>query len=380
MQIKNRSGVIQAVLFILTVVTTTLAGSEWITGRSYFQGERLLQWEDFVNGFHFSIPFLLVLTVHEFGHYFVARSHQVKVTLPYYIPFWFGIVQSIGTMGAFIRIRSFVRSRRIFFDIGVSGPLAGFAVALVLLWYGFTHLPPLDYIFSIHPDYERYGASYGMFVYENTEGNIALGDNLLFWFFKSYIADPALLPHDFEIIHYPYLFAGYLALFFTSLNLIPIGQLDGGHVLYGMIGKRAFNVTAPVLFVAFTVYAGLGLFRPDEFAIAGDAAFYGLLLNLLIYIFFLYVCFRNISDNFSTPVILSLSVVLVQLGISAWQPYWEGYPGFLAFIFVLGRFLGIRHPETADDSTPVGAGRIVLGCLALIIFVISFSPKPFIFI
>ncbi len=377
MQIKNRPGIVQAFLFLATVATTTLAGSEWMTGRSYFAGDSLLGWTDFVNGFHFSIPFLLILTIHEFGHYFVARFHEVKVTLPYYIPFWFGVIQSIGTMGAFIKIQSLIRSRRIFFDIGVSGPLAGFVAALLLLLYGFTHLPPVDYIFSIHPDYERYGSSYGMFVYENANGNIALGDNLLFWFFKQYVADQALLPHDFEIIHYPYLFAGYLALFFTSLNLIPIGQLDGGHVLYGMIGKKAFNVIAPALFVAFATYAGLGLFRPEEFAFAENEMFYTLMLKLVVYIYFLFVCFRGISENVSTPVILSLLVVLIQFGLSIWQPLWDGYSGFLAFIFVLGRFLGIRHPET-DDGAPLGVGRIILGCLALFIFVISFSPKPFI--
>lgn len=379
MQTNNRTLLIQGILFVLTVITTTLSGSEWMTDKSYFLGENLLKWDDFVNGFQFSIPFLLVLTIHEFGHYFVSRSHQVKVTLPYYIPFWFGIVQSFGTMGAFIKIQSLVRSRKVFFDIGVSGPLAGFAAALVLLWYGFTHLPPLEYVFNIHPDYARYGASYGMFVYENAGGSMALGDNILFWFFKTYVADPALLPHDFEIIHYPFLFAGYLSLFFTALNLLPIGQLDGGHVLYGLIGKKAFDVVAPILFVLFALYSGLGLFRADEFAMAGNEQFYSLMLNLLIYTYFLFICFRKISENVYTPVILSLFVVLAQFAISAWQPQWEGYSGFLAFVFLLGRFLGIYHPDT-DEHTPLSFPRVVLGCIALVVFVLCFSPKPFVII
>src|SRR5690606_30910348 len=152
----------------------------------------------FYEGFAFSLPFLAVLTIHEFGHYFMAKYHQIKVSLPYYIPLWFGISPGIGTMGAFIRIKSAVQSRKQFFDIGIAGPLAGFVAALILLWYGFTYLPPIDYVFGIHPEYARFGHSYGQFVYENPEGNVALGDNLLFWFFKIYVAVPDLVPHNFE--------------------------------------------------------------------------------------------------------------------------------------------------------------------------------------
>ncbi len=283
MQSNTRTHLIQAILFITTLITTTMAGAEWMFGNiftfvidifKFFAGASDapelkdipagMGWNEFIAGFQFSIPFLLILTVHEFGHYFVAKAHKVKVTLPYYIPLWFGISQSIGTMGAFIRIKSLVQSRLKFFDIGIAGPLAGFVVALAVLFYGFTHLPPIDYIFTIHPEYAKYGASYPQFVYENATGNLALGDNILFWFFKTYIADPSLLPHDYEIIHYPYLFAGYLALFFTSLNLIPIGQLDGGHILFGMIGEKKFNYFAPILFTCFAFYGGLGLFRVES--------------------------------------------------------------------------------------------------------------------
>jgi membrane-associated protease RseP (regulator of RpoE activity) len=280
MQSSTRTYIIQAVLFIVTVITTTMAGAEWMFGNifsfvydfAYFlmgsdaakaevpEAAKALGWPQFVQGFHFSIPFLVILTIHEFGHYFVARMHQVKVTLPYYIPFWFGISNSIGTMGAFIRIKSIVRSRLVFFDIGIAGPLAGFIAALVVLWYGFTHLPPPEYIFTIHPEYARYGLSYPQFVYENSAGNIALGDNILFWLFKTYIADPARLPHTYEMIHYPYIFAGYLALFFTSLNLIPIGQLDGGHILYGLIGKKKIQCRGSGTVRYFRFLCGSGTF------------------------------------------------------------------------------------------------------------------------
>ena len=245
------------------------------------------------------------------------------------------------------------------------------------LWYGFTHLPPAEYIFSIHPEYARYGLSYPQFVYENSAGNIVLGDNILFWFFKNFVADPARLPHAYEIIHYPLLFAGYLALFFTSLNLIPIGQLDGGHILYGMIGKKKFDVVAPALYIVFVFYAGLGMFKAEEFAISSDSVFYEHLLSLFIYIYFLYICLRRISENASNALMVSLMIVVGQFGLSFLRPEWEGYSGFLPFIFILGRFLGIRHPET-EENQPIGTARMVLGIIALIIFIISFSPKPFI--
>lgn len=337
-------------------------------------------WREFLVGLNFSIPFLTVLTVHEFGHYFVARANQVRVTLPYYIPFWFG--QSIGTMGAFIRIQDYISSRRKYFDIGVAGPVAGFVVAVVLLWYGFTHLPPIDYIFTIHPEYRKYGLRYGEFVSMNVaKGNgsaLAFGDNLLFWFFKTYVADQSLLPHPYEMVHYPYLLAGYLSLFFTSLNLIPIGQLDGGHVLYALIGRRKFNALAPVLFIGFVFYAGLGAFRTADFATSTDAEFQELMLNLLLYIAALFLAFSRINDQPITALLIALSVVVGQFAVTFVFPQAEGYIGFMVFAVVLGRFLGVYHPET-EENEPLGAGRKLLGWLALLIFLLCFSPKPFIF-
>ncbi|GAB2801323.1 site-2 protease family protein [Rhabdobacter roseus] len=382
---NTRTYLIQGLLFVLTLITTTLAGAEWMFGNVFplvgtlfnINLSKSLGWAEFWQGLQFSLPFLGILTVHEFGHYFTAKYHQVRVTLPYYIPLWFGFTQSIGTMGAFIRITSPVRSRLKFFDIGIAGPLAGFVAALGVLWYGFTHLPPPEHIFTIHPEYETYGLNYPQFVYENQQGALALGDNILFWLFKTYVADPTRLPHAYEMIHYPYIFAGYLALFFTSLNLIPIGQLDGGHILYGLIGKRRFDLVAPILFVFFAFYAGFGLFRAEEFAVGTDEAFYTLLGYLVFYIFFLFICFRQLSDNAATGMMLSLVVVVGQFALAYLRPDWDGYSGFLPFVFILGRFLGIYHPETPENE-PLGTSRMLLGWLALIVFVLCFSPRPFI--
>lgn len=139
---------LQVGLFLLTFITTTLAGAEWIHGWLFLWVPEPLGWNAFTDGLSYSIPFLLILTTHEFGHYFMARYHKVKVSLPYYFPFWLGFLglMSIGTFGAFIRIRERLRSVAQTFDIGIAGPLAGFVVALGVLFYGFTHLPPKEHI------------------------------------------------------------------------------------------------------------------------------------------------------------------------------------------------------------------------------------------
>ena len=374
-------------LFLITLATTTAAGAEWMYGRyfSSYPGSTPMGWPEFWAGLNFSIPFLTVLTVHEFGHYFVAKANRVRVSLPYYIPLWLGFIAgggSIGTMGAFIRIQELITSRRKYFDIGIAGPLAGFVVALALLWYGFSHLPPIDYIFTIHPEYRQYGANFGKHLDEQMATGkveaLAFGDNVLFWFFKTYVADPTRLPHRFEMVHYPYLLAGYLSLFFTSLNLIPIGQLDGGHVLYGLIGRRRFNALAPVLYTLFVFYAGLGLFKLSDFATSDDGIFLDQLSKLFFYITALFLMFSRVSEQWITNLLLALSVVAVQLGLSFFFPQLEGYSGFLVFGFVLGRFLGVYHPETEQDE-PLSTNRQLLGWLALLVFLLCFSPRPFVF-
>ena len=368
-------------LFLITLVTTTLAGAEWMFGRIFipFEGTQTLGWKEFLAGFQFSVPFLAILTVHEFGHYFTAKANRVKVTLPYYIPIWFGIGQSIGTLGAFIRIKDFINSRQKYFDIGIAGPLAGFVLALVVLWYAFSHLPPPEYIFTIHPEYQKWGLDYGKYAYQHMPegGALALGDNLLFNFFKTYVADPARLPHPYEMTHYPFVLAGYLSLFFTSLNLIPIGQLDGGHILYALIGRKRFQVVAPALFTAFAFFAGLGIYKPTDFAVPTNEEFFSELGNFALYVGFLYLAFARISENRMTSLLVTLSVVATQLVVAWVNPDVQGYSGFLVFVFVLGRFLGIYHPETELEE-PLDLKRQVLGWLALLIFILCFSPRPFI--
>jgi membrane-associated protease RseP (regulator of RpoE activity) len=357
------------------LISTTLSGAEWIFGRSFLYGKELLGWAHFWEGLYFSVPFLVILTAHEFGHYFTARYYHIKASLPYYIPVWLGFLPSIsiGTMGAFIKIREQLKSTKEIFDVGIAGPLAGFVVAIGLLWYGFTHLPPIDYIYQIHPEYKQWGFRYADYAYKDipTGGAIGLGTNLIFEFFKHFVVeDPQLLPHPNEMAHYPFLFAGYLALFFTALNLIPIGQLDGGHILYGLIGSKYHKNTSLVLFVLFVFYAGIGTFKLDE--ITTDTILY-----VLPYAGFLYLMFHRVFENKLTAVVIGLSIFVGQMLLSALFPTIEGYSGWLLFAFVLGNFLGIFHPPVAHEHA-LDTKRKILGWIALLIFILCFSPEPFI--
>ncbi|HET8860270.1 site-2 protease family protein [Marivirga sp.] len=357
-------------LFVLTFITTTLAGSEWITNRIIFYSPDY-SWADFLTGMHYSIPFLFILTVHEFGHFFTAKYHKVEVTLPNYIPLWLGFIGSVsfGTMGALIRIVGPIKSRKQFFDIGIAGPIAGFVVALGVLFYGFTNLPEPEYIFEIHPEYAQYGMDYAEHVYDDEElVSLSLGNSLLFSWFENNIADPERLPNHRELIHYPYLFAGFLALFFTALNLIPIGQLDGGHVIYGLFGAKNHQFIAFTLYMIFTFAAGLGLITAG--IDLGDFALYSFL-----YVGFLHFSFKGLGFQQSTTIMLAVGMFAAQYLTSFLFPSVTGFSGYLLFVFLLGRFIGVRHPVAPDDS-PLSTGRKVLGWICLIIFIICFSFEP----
>ncbi len=361
-------------LFVVTLATTTLAGAEWQFGRFLGWEAYPLTWRYFLQGLSFSLPFLGILTVHEFGHFFTARWHKVKVTLPYYLPLWFGFLplfHSIGTMGAVIRIKQPIHSRLKFFDIGIAGPLAGFVVALGVLYYGFTHLPPPEHIFEIHPEYQQYGLDYAQHVYEEGDGNFQVGTTLLFEFFKQYVAtDPARVPNGYEMMHYPWLFAGFLSLFFTALNLIPIGQLDGGHVLYGLIGSRRHRRVSAVLFLGFVTCAGLGIVSPYD-------TMQELLYGIPLYLGFLYLVFSRLTPSVKTNLMVAMLVLAVQFFWLLAFPGSRGFYGWLVFALLIGRFLGVYHPEAYFEE-PLDLKRKVLGWIALIVFVLCFSPAPFV--
>jgi len=355
-------------LFLLTLIATTLSGGEWLFGRSILSSESPLDREHFLEALHFSIPFIGILLVHELGHLFTSIHHRVKTSLPYFIPAWLGFIgaPSIGTFGAIIQMKSFVSSRRKFFDIGVAGPLAGFVLALFILIYGFTQLPDADYIYEIHPEYAD-----PAYVMENNEEvmNVRLGYNLLFWAMEQTLADPDKMPNMSEVIHYPYLFAGYLALFFTAINLLPIGQLDGGHIIFGLFPKNHRKISLGA-YTTFLFFAGLGIVTPQE-------DFNYLILALPLYVGFVYICFRKSGLSNTNKWMVALLIVAVQYSIVSVFPGVEGYGGWLFFAFLLGRVMGINHPEVMDN-TPLTKNQKMLGWVALLLFIICFTPQPFI--
>ncbi len=389
-------------LFLVTCATTTLAGAEWIWGR-YLWSDPAITWQDVEDGLNFSVPFLLVLTVHEFGHYFTARYHQIQVSLPYYIPLWFGFIPywpSLGTMGAFIRIRQTIFSRLQYFDIGISGPLAGFVVAVGFIYYGFQNLPPTSYIYEVHPSYELFGedfekvlATTDTVIYKRqvnpdrrnyismpdslvypARGALHFGDNLLFMYARSHWA-PAdrYVPGPDELMHYPYLLAGFLALFFTSLNLLPIGQLDGGHITFGLFGPKGHEVISSVLFTLFVFYAGLGFVSVHDLNSGQlDETWFAVLV--LFYLYLIYLSAYSLIEDPRNRWVFAAVVLTLQIMVNAFF-HWKGYSGWLLFAILLGRVVGIQHPPVTDyHSLPLG--RKILGWIALIVFLVSFSPQP----
>jgi membrane-associated protease RseP (regulator of RpoE activity) len=364
-------------LFLITIVTTTVSGYEWISGKPVLAFYKTINLNDLMQGFWFSVPFLSFLTFHEFGHYFMARIRNIEVTLPYYIPGWLGIVTSLGTFGAFIKIKEVIKNRNDYFDIGIAGPLAGFVVAVGVLIYGFSNLPTDDFVYAIHPEYKNFNGNYRdlLNLSPNNPNAIVFGKSILYSFLERTFADPLRLPHAFELSHYPVLLAGYLGLLFTSLNLLPIGQLDGGHIMFSLIGKKAFDIVSPVFLVLLVSYSGLGLFNLHEFAYAYSEQQFDLILKFVFFVYFNYLSFSRIFENKVNNWILALSVVLFQLLITKYSPQTSGYSGFLAFGFLIGRVLGVYHPAT-KDAKPLNFTRQVLGWIAILIFVLCFSPNP----
>lgn len=384
----------------MTLITTTFAGTEWTRGEFIVFGG---SWEDFLYGFNFSIPFLGILTIHEFGHYFTARYHKIKVSLPYYIPMWFGFIgmASLGTMGAFIRIREHIESRIKYFDVGVSGPLAGFVVAFALMIYGFANLPETEFIYEVHPEYEVFGPDFetkmqgldtvilktslnenrrGYDALADTiqigrPGSVSFGDNLLMKLGRTYLApQDRYVPSANELMHYPFLLAAFLAFFFTALNLLPVGQLDGGHVLFGLFGAKNHAIISRVLFTAFLFYAGLGWVTSAELENTSLEAVSSFLLSIAVYVFLVYWCAYSVFRSKRDRLLYATVIFTVQFFVSSIFQV-EGYTGWLAFSFLIGRFLGIDHPPVIDNR-PLDTGRKILGWIALVIFILCFSPEP----
>jgi len=172
-------------------------------------------------GARLAIGLLVILVAHEMGHYVAARLYGVDVTLPFFLPFPVPGMSLVGTLGAFIRIRSPIPHRRALFDIGVAGPLAGFLVCLPVLWLGIREA-------TVQP------------LAQDAEG-LFLGEPLIFRWLTHLIHGP--VPADHTLLMGPLGLAAWFGLLVTALNLMPIGQLDGGHVTYALLRDRAHGIS-----------------------------------------------------------------------------------------------------------------------------------------
>ncbi len=254
---------IHIVLFILTVAST------WLT------------W-----GPLYSIPIMLILLGHEMGHYLVSRRSGIRATLPFFLPL--PLISPFGTLGAVIRMQGIVPSRKALFDTGIAGPLTSFCLSIPAIAIGlkFSQLIPTSQV---------KGAV------------LRMADPLLFSLIQRLVLGG--VSDKYEVMLHPIGYAGWVGLFVTALNLLPVGQLDGGHIAYALFGKNSRKIFA--MFIAFTAY------------------------------------------NFIFHSIIWLLLLILMI------------------------LFGMRHPSPLDDQVPLGLMRKLLGGLAFLVLILSFTPAPF---
>jgi membrane-associated protease RseP (regulator of RpoE activity) len=289
-------------LFLLTVLSTLFVGLHLT--RAYAQGQppyrdsiysaelfRQLSenpWR-LLEGWPFAATLLGILLAHELGHYFACRYYGIVASYPYFLP----APTLIGTMGAFIRIESPIVNRRALFDVGIAGPLVGFVLAVPALALGIAYS-------KVYP-----GAL--------EESVIVFGNPPLFWLFAK-LFWPGV-PGDHLLLH-PVAFAAWVGLFATALNLLPVGQLDGGHIVYALAREKHRAFSRGFL-LALLVAGLLGLNYPD----------------------------------------------------TIW-PGWLIWGGLLLLI-------GVRHPAVLDPGPALGPRRRWVALAGLVVFLLCFTPVPF---
>jgi membrane-associated protease RseP (regulator of RpoE activity) len=303
---RHRDILLFLFLFTTSFFTTTLAGVQWLNMDPF-------ELSNCLYGLLYSFSILSILTAHEFGHFFVAKYYNVNTSYPFFIPIPPFIINPFGTLGAVMRIRSQIPSKKALFDIGISGPIAGFIISILLLAVGFYTLPSKEYLFSIHPEY--IGQK------ELPITGLTFGNSILFWTLSKIFSLSDFVPPMNEIYHYPFLCAGWFGMFVTALNLMPVGQLDGGHILYSIIGKKQGIVA---MFFLGTIVA-IGLL--------------GLIQN---------------PNNF----------------------FQSGTTGWLVWAVILIFIIKLDHPEIHDDSQ-IDKKRIILGWTVFIVLILIFPPIPF---
>ncbi len=289
--LTERKAWLNGLLFVLTVLTTWFAGT--LFALSFLSaggsaGIGLFDPRVVGLGFLYALALMTILVGHELGHYLTCRRYGVRATWPFFMPG----PPFLGTFGAFIRIKSAVPFKHQIFDVGANGPLTGFALTLPALLIGlaFSKVGPLP----------------------ATPDTITFGEPLLFKLLSGLFF--GRIPAGSSLILHPVGFAGWVGLLVTALNLVPIGQLDGGHVAYAILGRRARLLSR--IMVGFLAVMG----------------------------FFFHVTW------------LVLAAVIL--------------------VFEFKSKMRLSHPPVLDENAPLGLKRTVLSLVVALIFVLSFIPDP----
>jgi membrane-associated protease RseP (regulator of RpoE activity) len=304
---------VNIVLFLLTVLSVMLVGGSAPAGAAPTDigGQIVYYLKALFSGWPYALSLMSILLAHEFGHYLMSRHYNTPATLPYFIPM---PLPPLGTMGAAIVMQGTPKNKRVLFDIGVAGPLAGMVVAIPILFLGLS-MSHLDVIRPASGMVELEGNSvlyllakyltFGKLLPEPT----SFGNLTAFGYWLRYFFTGRPLPMGAtDVFIHPVAFAGWAGLLVTALNLIPAGTLDGGHVVYSWFGDKAAK--------AF-------------------------------------------------PIIL---LVLLALGL-----FWTGWWIWAALLIWLGRV----HAEPLDQITPLDTPRLIIAAFTILIFLLTFSPVPF---
>jgi len=293
-------------LVIITIISVLFTGASYEC--QCLPPTTLAQW---LGGIPMMLAMMAILLAHEFGHYFVARHHKVAVTLPYFIPL--PIISPVGTMGAFIQLRTPFKTKKQLFDIGIAGPLGGLIFAIPLIFWGVTNSTVSEI---------------------NRGTNSVLEGNSIFYLAVKYFLHGQLLPSFDQYRDLPFwqeflrllagilpagggtdifinslAFAAWFGLFVTAMNLLPVGQLDGGHVIYCLLGNKARWLGTAL--VGVMVFAGI---------------------------------------------------------------FW--WTGWLLWAMLVFFVIGPGHPPPLNDLVELGLPRRLLAYMMIVIFIILFMPNP----
>ena len=305
---------VNLLMFVLTLISVLVSGGIYNSTATLPSDPILAIVAIVKTGWPFAVSLITILGIHEFGHYFAGKAHGVQVTLPFFIPL---PLTQLGTMGAFISMKSAPKNKRALMDIGVAGPLAGFVASLIVLWIGLS-LSVVNRIPLVIPSgqaLQMEGNSliylllkylhFGMLLPQPASmGGIS---PLLFWLRYFFTGQPSPLG-SLDVTISPIAWAGWVGLLVTSLNLIPAGQLDGGHIFHLLFGQKWARRILPVILVALV---GLGFI-------------------------------------------------------------WSGWWLWALLVFLFGR----TYAEPLDQITELDWKRRALGIIALIVFLITFTPIP----